>query len=100
MIAGMFVAGSVGCWGAFTPLGNTAMFCQIADIVWTQGNVAGTMAALSQLPLGTVVLAVFVLLVVLFPATTLDSSAYTMVAVASAELGGPSSRRQAAFVAP
>ncbi|SFE39155.1 betaine/carnitine transporter, BCCT family [Actinopolyspora alba] len=92
MIAGMCLAGSAGCWIAFALLGNTAMFYQIADIVpvadivRSQGNVAGTMAALSQLPLGTTVLAVFVLLVVLFLATTLDSSAYTMAAVSSREL--------------
>ncbi|WP_245780267.1 BCCT family transporter [Actinopolyspora lacussalsi] len=41
---------------------------------------------LSQLPLGTIVLAAFVLLVVLFLATTLDSSAYTMAAASSREL--------------
>ncbi|NYH78304.1 BCCT family betaine/carnitine transporter [Actinopolyspora biskrensis] len=92
MISGMCLAGSAGCWVSFALLGNTAMFYQVsdvlpvADIVSSQGDTAGIMAALSQLPLGGLVVAVFVLLVVLFLATTLDSSAYTMAAVSSREL--------------
>nr|WP_278250831.1 MULTISPECIES: BCCT family transporter [unclassified Actinopolyspora] len=92
MISGMCLAGSAGCWVSFALLGNTAMFYQISDvlpvaeIVSSQGDTAGIMAALSQLPLGGAVVAVFVLLVVLFLATTLDSSAYTMAAVSSLEL--------------
>lgn len=92
MIGGMCLAGSAGCWLAFALLGNTAMFFDInnilpvSDIVQRDGDTTAIMATLSQLPLGTFAVVVFVLLLVLFLATTLDSSAYTMAAVASKEL--------------
>lgn len=92
VIVGMCVAGSAGCWLAFTLLGNTAMYYEIAnlvpvaDIVQSQGDTAAIMATLSSMPLGTLVLSAFLVLVVVFLATTLDSSAYTMAAVASREL--------------
>lgn len=92
VIVGMCLAGSAGCWLAFTLLGNTAMYYEIAnlvpvaDIVRSQGDTAAIMATLSSMPLGTLVLSVFLVLVVVFLATTLDSSAYTMAAVASREL--------------
>ncbi len=92
MIAGICLAGSAGCWLAFTLLGNSALYYEIAnivpvaDIVASQGNTAAIMATLSSMPLGALVLAVFVVLVVVFLATTLDSSAYTMAAVASREM--------------
>ncbi|MDR7300137.1 BCCT family transporter [Haloactinomyces albus] len=92
MIAGMCLAGSAGCWLSFALLGNTALYYEIsnlvpvADIVRSQGDTAAIMATLSSLPLGTAALTIFVVLVLVFLATTLDSSAYTMAAVASREL--------------
>lgn len=92
MIGAMCLAGSAGCWLAFALLGNTGLYYQIknlvpvADLVAQQGDTAGIMATLRQLPLGDLVLGVFVLLLVVFLATTLDSAAYTMATVASKEL--------------
>lgn len=92
LITAMLVAGSFGCWIAFAILGNTGLYFQINDIVpVTQilnddGGTAAIVAVLQGLPLGSLVLVVFLLLLVIFLATTLDSSAYTMAAVASREL--------------
>lgn len=92
MIGAMCLVGSLGCWVAFALLGNTGLFYEIknlvpvADLVARQGDTAGIMATLQQLPLGDLALGMFVLLLVVFLATTLDSSAYTMATVASEEL--------------
>ncbi|WP_433872680.1 BCCT family transporter [Saccharopolyspora sp. CA-218241] len=92
MIGAMCLAGSAGCWLAFTLLGNTALFYElnkivpVADIVQNQGDTPAIFAVLQALPWGTVAVIAFIVLLVLFLATTLDSSAYTMAAVASKEL--------------
>lgn len=92
MIGGMCLAGSAGCWLAFSLLGNTALYQEInkivpvAHIVQGQGDTPAIMAVLSSLPLGEIAVTVFVLLLVIFLATTLDSSAYTMAASASDNL--------------
>lgn len=92
LILAMLVAGSFGCWIAFAILGNTGLYFQLNDIVPVtqilndQGGTAAIVAILQGLPLGTVALVVFLALLVIFLATTLDSSAYTMAAVASSEL--------------
>ncbi|GAB3289784.1 BCCT family transporter [Parasphingorhabdus pacifica] len=92
MIGALCLAGSAGCWLAFGLLGNTALFYEInkivpvADIVQQDGDTAAIMTTLSALPLGSVAVVIFTLLLVLFLATTLDSSAYTMAAVSSAHL--------------
>lgn len=92
MIGAMCLGGSLGCWVAFALLGNTGLFYQInkilpvADIVRQDGDTAGIMATMSQLPFGDIALLAFVALLVIFLATTLDSSAYTMAAAASLEL--------------
>lgn len=92
MIGAMCVGGSLGCWLAFSLLGNTSMFYEIADIVpvadilSNQGPTAAIMDTMSNLPLGSLALLAFVLLLVVFLATTLDSSAYTMAVTASREL--------------
>lgn len=92
MIGAMCLAGSAGCWLSFALLGNTALYYEItkvvpvADIVQSEGDTAAIMATLSHLPFGTIAVVAFVVLLILFLATTLDSSAYTMAAVASREL--------------
>lgn len=92
LISAMLVAGSLGCWVAFAILGNTGLYFQINDIVPVtqilndQGGTAAIVAIMQGLPLGALALVVFLALLVIFLATTLDSSAYTMAAVASREL--------------
>ena len=92
VIGAMLIAGSLGNWVAFALMTNTGLSFQlngtvdVAGILENQGPTAAVVATLQALPLGVVVLAVFILLLVVFLATTLDSSAYTMAAVASREL--------------
>ncbi|MPY77083.1 MAG: BCCT family transporter [Actinophytocola sp.] len=92
VIVAMLVAGSFGNWIAFALMSNTGLSFQlngtvpVAGILENEGPTAAIVATLQALPLGWVVLAVFILLLVIFLATTLDSSAYTMAAVASREL--------------
>ncbi|MQA09780.1 MAG: BCCT family transporter [Pseudonocardiaceae bacterium] len=92
MIGAMCLGGNLGCWVAFALLGNTGLFYEIngilpvADILQQDGDAAAIMATMSQLPLGGIALLAFVVLLVVFLATTLDSSAYTMAAAASREL--------------
>ncbi|WP_343231416.1 BCCT family transporter [Saccharopolyspora ipomoeae] len=92
MIGAMCLAGSAGCWLAFMLLGNTSLWMEInkivpvADIVQDQGDTAGIIATLAHLPFGSFAVVAFLLLMVVFLATTLDSSAYTMAATASKDL--------------
>lgn len=92
LIGAMCLAGSAGCWLAFMLLGNTSLFFEInkivpvADIVQREGDTAGIIATLQHLPFGAFAVVAFLLLMVVFLATTLDSSAYTMAAVASKDL--------------
>jgi BCCT family betaine/carnitine transporter len=92
LILAMLGAGSLGNWIAFALLGNTGLSFQldgtvdVAGILENQGPTAAIVAVLQALPLGALVLTVFTLLVVIFLATTLDSSAYTMAAAATRHL--------------
>ncbi|WP_344136900.1 BCCT family transporter [Saccharopolyspora halophila] len=92
MIGAMCLAGSAGCWLAFMLLGNTSLYYEInklvpvSDIVQQDGDAAGIIATLANLPFGAFAVVAFLLLMVVFLATTLDSSAYTMAAVASKDL--------------
>ncbi|WP_219412433.1 BCCT family transporter [Pseudonocardia nigra] len=92
LIVAMCVAGSLGCWIAFAILGGTAMRLEldgvvpITQILAGDGQAAAVVAAVSALPLGTLALIVYLVLLVVFLATTLDSSAYTMAAVATRQL--------------
>lgn len=92
LILAMLGAGSLGCWVAFAILGNTGLYFEINDIVPVtnileeSGQNAAIVATLQGLPLGTVALVMFLVLLVIFLATTLDSSAYAMAAVATKEL--------------
>lgn len=92
LILAMLIAGSMGCWVAFALLGNTGLFFQLNDVVPVtgilneDGGPAAIAATLLGLPLGALALVAFLALLMIFLATTLDSSAYTMAAVASDEL--------------
>lgn len=92
MIGAMCIGGSAGCWLSFMLMGNTGLFYEInnilpvSDIVANQGDTAGIVATLQALPLGGFALTLFLVLLMVFLATTLDSSAYTMAAAASFKL--------------
>lgn len=89
MILAMCLAGSLGCWLAFALLGNTSMYFELNNVVPVvnilneDGGPAAIVATMQGLPLGNVVLAVFLVLLIIFLAAGLDAAGYTMAASAS-----------------
>ena len=94
LIVAEVVGGTFGCWIFFAILGNTSMYFDlngivpISDILANVGAPEAIVATIVALPIGTVVLVVFVVLAFIFGATTLDSSAFTLAAVATEEQHG------------
>ena len=94
LIVAEVVGGTFGCWIFFAILGNTSMFFDlngivpISDILNNVGAPEAIIATITALPLGTLVLIVFVVLAFIFGATTLDSSAFTLASVATKEQSG------------
>lgn len=92
MILGMCGFGSLGCWLSFTILGNSGLAYElqgrapIADTLESQDAVAAIFVTLEAFPLSGVITALFLTLLLIFLATTLDSSAYIMGAVTSRDL--------------
>ena len=96
LIAAEIIGGSLGCWVFFAVLGNTSMFFQLEGTLDMSAMVANgqapeaiiaTILAIGDrvLPFGVPLLIVFVVLAFIFGATTMDSSAYTLSSVATAE---------------
>ena len=91
VIVAEVIGGSFGCWIFFAILGNTSMYFDLNGVVPVTAILAefgapeAIVATISALPLGTVVLIVFVVLAFVFGATTLDSSAFTLASVATEE---------------
>ena len=94
LIVAEVVGGTMGCWVFFAILGNTSMFFDlngivpISEILSNTGAPEAIVAAITALPLGIIVLIVFVVLAFIFGATTLDSSAFTLASVATEEQQG------------
>ncbi len=94
LIVAEVVGGTMGCWIFFAILGNTSMYFDlngivpISDILANTGAPEAIIATITALPLGILVLIVFVVLAFIFGATTLDSSAFTLAAVATEEQTG------------
>lgn len=98
LIAAELIGGTFGCWLAFAVLGNTSMSLQltfeknpatgvdIAGIMEKSGEPAAIVATLQALPGSFVLLGAFTILTLIFLATTLDSSAYTLADTASKDL--------------
>jgi BCCT family betaine/carnitine transporter len=86
------VWGSLGCWLFFAVFGNTALHHQlngtvpVIDIMNEVSPQAAIVAVVEALPLGTVVLVLFVAMCFIYSATTLQASAYTIASVASRDL--------------
>jgi len=92
VIAANLVWGSLGCWLFFAVFGNTAMHFEISgqlpviEIMNESSPQAAIVAVIQKLPAGGSVLVLFVAMCFIYSATTLDSSAYTISAVASRDL--------------
>ncbi|OOE37346.1 choline transporter [Salinivibrio kushneri] len=87
MVTGAIFFGSMGCALFFIVLGNYGLSLQLGGqldvvaILNAQGAPAAIFATLDQLPMSTLVIAVFTLLCVIFTATTFDSISYILAAV-------------------
>ncbi|PIC64130.1 choline/carnitine/betaine transporter [Sporosarcina sp. P13] len=92
LILGQLLGGTLGCWIAFAIFGNTSMYFQlnnivpVLDILQNEGAPAAILASLSALPLGGVVMVLYLLIAAIFLATTVNSAAYTLSDVASINL--------------
>ncbi len=86
------VWGSLGCWMFFALFGNTALWDElngkvaVTEIMAEVSEQAAIVAVIENLPLGTLMLVIFLLMSFIYSATTVDSSAYTIASVASSNL--------------
>ncbi len=87
MVSGSIFFGSLGCFLFFMVLGNYGLSLQLSgqldvvSILNTQGATKAIFSMLDALPMGTLVIAVFTLLCVIFTATTFDSISYILASV-------------------
>ncbi len=93
MILGMVICGSLGCWFYFGTVSSFGLFQQITgkiDLVAifnNEGPTSAITALVTSLPAGKIVLAVWLIVGVMFLATTMDSSSYTLAAATTKNLG-------------
>lgn len=87
MVSGAIFFGSMGCFLFFMILGNFGLSLQLSgelDVIGVlnaEGATAAIFAMLQQLPMSTLVIAVFTLLCLIFTATTFDSISYILASV-------------------
>ncbi|MDG1859899.1 MAG: BCCT family transporter, partial [Emcibacteraceae bacterium] len=91
VILSMCAYGSLGCWAFYIVLGNFALNIElsgalpIADLVAADAFNAISVIFL-QLPLGSLALGLFVIVTLIYVATTYDSASYTLASAATKEL--------------
>ena len=84
--------GSLGCWIYYAVLGGYGLYqeakqgTEITQILTEQGGSATVLAVLSSLPLPTLAVVVYTILAFICLATSLDSAAYTLSAIATDDL--------------
>ena len=94
MTVGSIFFGSLGCAAFFIILGNYGLYLQLTggldliSILNDQGANAAIFSVLKTLPMSTAVIVVFVILAVLFTATTFDSISYILASVVQHEVDG------------
>ena len=94
MTVGSIFFGSLGCAVFFVILGNYGLYLQLSGaldlitILNEQGATTAIFAVLKTLPMATAVIVVFVILAVLFTATTFDSISYILASVVQHEVDG------------
>lgn len=98
IVVGSIFFGSLGCAMYFIILGNYGLYLQLTNeldvvsILNDQSASAAIFAILQTLPMGTVVVAVFTVLAVIFTATTFDSISYILASVVQKEVDGEPKR--------
>ncbi len=84
MILGMVICGSLGCWFYFGTVSSFGLYQQLngnldlVSILQNEGPTNAITALVSSLPMGKVILAIWLLVGIMFLATTMDSSSYTL----------------------
>jgi len=92
VVAANLIWGSLGCWLFFATFGNAALYYQlngvvpVIEIMNTVSPQAAIVAVVQALPMGTVIMVLFVAMCFIYSATTLQASAYTIASVASKDL--------------
>ncbi|MCR9194437.1 MAG: BCCT family transporter [Hyphomonas sp.] len=91
VLLGMSVFGSIGVWSFYIILGNYALHLELSGGMDVVGRVASDAPAaiasvIAHLPLGKVALAIFVVVVTVFVATTYNSASYTLASAATRAL--------------
>ncbi len=92
VIFGMLTFGSLGAWLFCIIFGNYALHLQLNDLLDIQAIVAGASEAsaiaqiMLSLPMGKLVLFLFLVMAVIFLATTYDSASFTLASVSTLEL--------------
>lgn len=92
MILGMIAFGSAGCWLYFGTISSFGLFQQLSgnvdlvNILNTQGATSAISALLLSLPFGKIFLAVWMVVGILFLATTMDSASFTLAAATTKQL--------------
>ncbi|MBF4344072.1 choline transporter, partial [Vibrio anguillarum] len=87
MVAGSIFFGSMGCALYFMVLGNYGLSLQltgqldVVSILNQHGATKAIFAILEQLPMSTIVIAVFTILCIIFTATTFDSISFILASV-------------------
>jgi len=88
----MLAFGSMGCWIFYFILGNYSLYLELEDLMSVTGVLAQSdmyitvASVISTLPLGSLALAVFILVSIISVATTYDSASYTLASTATAKL--------------
>lgn len=89
MIYSVIFGGSIGCFVFFGINGSYSMSLQltgeldVVDVLFSQGNAATIMEVLSHTPFGILSVIIFVVITILFLATTLDSAAFSLSATST-----------------
>jgi BCCT family betaine/carnitine transporter len=92
VVTANLVWGSLGCWLFFALFGNTALHDElngVVPVIQIMNEVspqAAIVAVVNALPLGTLMLLLFLAMAFVYSATTLQASAYTIASVASKDL--------------
>ncbi|MFC0522827.1 BCCT family transporter [Pontibacillus salicampi] len=94
LVLGTLVYGTLGSVLFFGILGNYAIYLEmtgaydVVNAVQTLGPPAAVMGVLNMLPLGKFIVTVFIVLAVIFTATTFDSGSYIIASVVQKEVKG------------
>ncbi len=92
VITGMLLFGSLGAWLFFIVFGNYALHLEINDLLLVteimkqQSEATAITQVFASLPLSDLALGVFLVVAVVFLATTYDSASFTLASVSTREL--------------